>query len=312
MSAGAAQLLDARARLADRVKARKTARAESPVAYVEEPRVSLILLSFNHRDNVSPIFDRLRRSTAEELIVCEDGSIDGSDREWLRRLDRPNEFLVRSNDLHEIRAYNRAIGLSRGRLVCVLQDDDIPPEHGDWITQAERLFERHPRLAVLGGHQGYELDFTEPVDRIRSTRVFGFREGPEWGHVQEIPFADPVTGVPFMFVEGVSVGPIFYRREVFLALGGFDARFSQPGEPGILFDHDISLRAWLAGWQVALYGPAPFSKYVGGQGTYLFGREARRRNAVLNMRRIRETYLSRIGTIGQAVSTLNADLRRSG
>ena len=124
----------------------------------------------------------------------------------------------------------------------------------------------------------------------------------------ETPYEQPSLGLPFMFVEGVSIGPIFYRRDVFLALGGFDLRFSRPGEPGILSDDDMCLRAWLAGWQVGLFGPAAFERNVGGQGTLMFGPAARKRNLQDNLQRVKETYGDKIDAIEKTWRDLNTAL----
>lgn len=299
--------VDPAARLATRVRARKAALAAMPQRYTDTPRVSLLVLSFNHRDNARPILEGLRNTAADELIVCEDGSVDGAEQEWSRLLNRPNEFLLRSNDLHEIRAYNRAVDFARGEFVCVLQDDDIPPIDGRWVQDALDLFSSDPHLAVLGGHQGYVLDLSEPIDRIRAADIVGFAEGPEWSHVRAIPTV-AASGVPFTYVEGVSVGPIFYRRRVLQELGGFDTRFSPPGEPGILFDHDVSIRAWLAGHRVGLYGPPAFRKYVGGQGTFMFGHAARRRNAAANARQIRDRWAAHLPGINETAAAMNRTL----
>lgn len=300
--------LDPAAQLAARVRARKAALAAMPQRYTDQPRVSLLLLSFNHRANAAPILNALRASMADEVIVCEDGSVDGAEQEWSRLLDRPNEFLLRSNDLHEIRAYNRAVDYARGEFVCVLQDDDIPPADGAWVREALDLFDADPQLAVLGGHQGYVLDVSEPLDRIKATDIVGFREGDEWAHVRPIPTRAPSLATPFMYVEGVSVGPIFFRRDVLRSLGAFDTRYSGPGEPGILFDHDVCIRAWRAGHRVGLYGPPPFRKYVGGQGTYMFGHAARRRNAVANAQQIRDRWAADLPAINQMTAALNQSL----
>src|SRR5262249_14575211 len=153
-----------------RVAVAKAAAAARPYPHVDHPSLSLILLSFNHRQNIVPILERLRRIPPDELIVCDDGSVDGSEQVWLRRLTQPNDFVVRSNDLHEIRAYNRAVDLARGDIVCVLQDDDIPPEDGTWVAQALGLFERHERLGILGGFLGTFLDWSGPPESFG--RVF--------------------------------------------------------------------------------------------------------------------------------------------
>jgi glycosyltransferase involved in cell wall biosynthesis len=270
--------------------------------------VSLIVLSFNHRANVERIVERLRRTSAEEIIVCEDGSIDGARERWLAQLSRPNDFVLCSNDIHEIRAYNRAIQFARGELVCVLQDDDIPPEDGTWVERAAALMDRHPRVAILGGHHGYALDIDSDVAKPRARWVYGFRDDPRWRHVEEIPTVDPDSGIPFMFAEGVSVGPVFHRREVFLALGGFDLDYALPGEPGTLAEHAICLEAWCRGWQVGLFEPPAFAKYVGGQGTMMYSAAERRQNERDNLQRIRKTYGAHVARIGAQVDALNATL----
>jgi hypothetical protein len=86
-----------------RVKAQKQKQKFAGIRYNEAPRVSVIVQSFNQVRNVGFLATRLRATRMDELIVCEDGSIDGSVDEWLRRLTHPNDFLLRSNDLHEIR-----------------------------------------------------------------------------------------------------------------------------------------------------------------------------------------------------------------
>ena len=304
----AARLVNSQARLRAKVARAKQARAESGLRYDEAPTLSFVVLSFNHRRNIPAILDRLRLVSGAEIIVCEDGSVDGSTDEWLDRLDRPNEFLVHSNDIHEIRAYNRAIGLARGEFVCVLQDDDIPPADDGWVRHALSLMRHDERMAILGANQGWVLDLAGSLDKIRARAVYGYAEGPTWTYVKPIPTHAQAVDVPFMYVEGVSVGPIFYRRHTFLALGEFDTAFSAPGEPGILFDHDICLRAWLAGWRVGVYGPAPFEKYVGGQGTLLFASGIRKRNAVVNFRRIHERYAGVQSAVDAETARLNGAL----
>jgi glycosyltransferase involved in cell wall biosynthesis len=144
-----------------RGKAQKQKRKRAGIRYNETPRVSVIIQSFNRVRNVAFLEAHLRATCMDELIVCEDGSIDGSVDEWLRRLTHPNDFLLRSNDLHEIRRYSRAIDLARGDIICLMQDDDRPPKDGGWLAEALQLFGHYPRLAILGGWMGFKNYFAE-------------------------------------------------------------------------------------------------------------------------------------------------------
>ena len=269
--------------LVRKVKAAKRARTEMGVAYKDHPRLSLVILSFNHRKNARAIIARLRKTQADEIIVCEDGSVDGSAEEWMKYLVLPNDFLVYSNDIHEIRAYDRAVRLARGRIICMLQDDDIPPESGEWVGQALRLFERYPKLAVLGGYRGRKFG----SDVAEREPKYGYQT--LWEKVKKIPFSEPDLRIPFMFIPAVSTAPLFCRRDAWIQLGGFDLNYSKAGEPGIGFDYEICFRAWLKGWQVGLYDPGSFKRCVGGSGTSIYCRSLRDKNHQRNQELIRKT-----------------------
>lgn len=296
-------LLTKKGRLIEKVKARKAARSASPYIYTDSPSVSLVLQSFNHRDNIERIVDRLRLTVADELIVCEDGSSDGSAELWRRLLVRPNDFLIQSNDLHEIRTYNRAISLARGEFVGVLQDDDIPPENSNWVADAITLFRRYPKLAVLGCWNGWTFNWDDFENSI------GSPVGPgEHDTDHSILLTDAESKLPFQFVEAVGIGPMFFRRSDFEALGGFNLGLSGPGEPGIWLDYEICLRAWLSGRQVGLYQTGAFERHIGGQGTVMFGASKRSDNFNKNLRYVHRTFASESETVRQMVDELNRGL----
>ncbi len=70
----------------ENIKGRKAHHQLTGQRYREHPTVSVIVQSFNQVRNVAALESRLRNTCADELIVCEDGSIDGSHEAWLRRL----------------------------------------------------------------------------------------------------------------------------------------------------------------------------------------------------------------------------------
>jgi hypothetical protein len=94
-----------------RVKVKKARQRRSRARYRERSKVAFVVHSFNRISNVEQLVGGLRGLGTHELIVCEDGSLDGSHEKWMSHLNRPNNFMIHSNDLHEIRILDRAIGL---------------------------------------------------------------------------------------------------------------------------------------------------------------------------------------------------------
>ena len=273
----------------DAVKTYKQRRRAMNRAYRDRPELALIVHSFNRRANINQLIDGIRNLGEHELIVCEDGSLDGSHEHWMSLLDQPNDFLIHSNDLHEIRVLDRAIGFARSNIVCLVQDDDRIPRERTWLDNALQQFARHPRLAILGGFQGYEAFDPDPakVKRI-------------WG------------GSQFRFVHHVNIGPYFIRKSAYAHLGGWDYSFSAVGEPGIGFDNELCLRAWLGGYEVG-YSFVPFKGPVGhytvNGGTALFSDGARGRNAVRNAASVFARYRLHSKRIDHLVAAANTRLR---
>lgn len=300
-----ASLLSPEKRLIARVKKRKLERSKIPFAYTDAPSLSILIQSFNHGKNIRSIMERLRLTCADEIIVCEDGSVDGSEVEWRKYLTRPNDFLIQTNDLHEIRTYNRAANLAAGEFICAMQDDDIPPKDPSWASDALALFQKYPRLAVVGPWHGWAVDFDDPQYPILAR----FGAPPDPGYpLPEIPFWDDMIEKPFMFVESVGIGPMFFRRSAFRELGQFDLRFSSAGEAGIWLDYDFCVRAWLAGYQVGVYSSAAFERNVGGQGTMIYSSDSRSANYLKNRDYVYSTYVNKIAPIRKTIANLNKGL----
>ncbi len=289
--------------MARRIARHKSKRLERSDTYTPTPRLSLLIQSFNHRRNVPAIVEGLRRTSAEEIIVCEDGSIDGSLAVWTKLLDRPNDFVIRSNDLHELRAYDRALTLARGDIVCLLQDDDIPPADPAWLENSVKLFDRFPDLVMIGGWIGFrgleactETSDSHPYVPGDIIDVYG-----------NTPEFTTDDGLPFMFVAGVNVGPIFIRRDRFLKMGGFDLSYSPVGWPAIHFDIEMSLRVWMNGGQVGWF-PMGFQQ-LGDGGTKTFGHFPKRLHQLKrNHAKLEETYGPRLPHIQDLVKTANRTL----
>ncbi len=274
--------------LIERVKADKRRRRSSAIKYQDRPELAFILQSFNRVSNIDQLLEGLRGMGHHELIVCEDGSLDGSREKWMSCLDRSNDFLICSNDLHEIRILDRAIRFARADIVCLVQDDDLIPRETGWLEHALRQFSENPKLAILGGFMGFESFDPDPA---KAKRIWG--------------------GSEFRYVHHVNIGPYFIRRETYEALGGWDYSFSEVGEPGICLDNELCLRAWMNGYQVG-YSFVPFKgpsgHYAADGGTVLFSDDVRVRNSVRNSDTIFEMYGPHAERIDALVATANATL----
>lgn len=267
----------------------------SAMFYNPKPFSTLVIQSFNQADNVIQTAKRVKESGADEVIVCEDGSIDGSMDLWLQELNRRNDFIISSNDLHEIRTYDRAIAMSKSEIVCLAQDDDIFPSDNTWFRQSMKMFDRYPNLAVVGGWCGYDDWFSIGWNsRFHNT-------------VGVTKFIDPVNNLPFQFVENVNIGPYFLRKSIYEKLGGFDFSYSQPGEPGICFESEYCYRAWSEGFYVALL-PMDFNRNSIVGGSTQWDLSKRNSNVKRNKELIHRCYESISQQIKKRVSQANQSL----
>jgi GT2 family glycosyltransferase len=271
----------------------------------ETPTLCAIVQSYNHAANVPHIARALvENPLIDEIVVCEDGSVDGSLDAWLEQLRGVRHFVILSNNLHETRCYNRAMRITSANFFVLLQDDDIPPTSssstssttdiadpqrdafrqanarggaGDgasssgggggsdnWVGEALDLFRADPELGLLSGFIG---QLWEPNG---TGYEFGEQQsdhgGLRKGPTRRIPFLAPATGHPFMYVECGWIAPLFIRAEALRRVGGLDTHLFQPGEPGVWQDCVLGYTAWNAGWRVGVYD-AGFQRGVGGHGS---------------------------------------------
>jgi glycosyltransferase involved in cell wall biosynthesis len=267
-----------RKRLGKRFFEQASNTAKTP--YIEHPRVTAVLQLFNKRQNIEAIVGALLSSPIQEIIVIDDGSSDGALEVLARMLTGKNHFVIRSNDIFEIRTYSRALDFARGEFVALLQDDDIPPTDGSWVEEALALFDRYPKLAVLGGRDGLSLKVAN-----------GNGSGPAMAYdLVNHQKGQPVR-LPFTFVDTVNRAPIVLRRKAIQELGGIDNTFA----PYQCDDVDLCLRAWKAGLQVGLYS-TEFVRDVGMGGMRIFNAEQLPEQAKKNWKIIYERYGNDVGS----------------
>jgi GT2 family glycosyltransferase len=239
-----------------------------------------------------------------QILVNDDSGEQGD--EWRRHL-RPGDVYVQSPNVHEVLAYNRLAKMANASLLAFLQGDNCLPRSPRWLEEAVYLYMRHPRLAILGGHAGFD-------DPVRLD-VGGFgpypRRAPLPFYIRG-PHLDKqglVVHIAFAHVAGVNIGPYFVAQRAFRALGGFTSAYGARGEPGGHFDVDLCLRAWMDGrFTVGLYYAA-VGNGIGGHKTRKGAQgRARRRNQLKATIDMRRRWREQNGTIGAFLNAENGQL----
>jgi glycosyltransferase involved in cell wall biosynthesis len=242
--------------------------------YLDQPKVAAIVQHFNKRDNIVPICQALAAAGIDEQIFIDDGSMDCSFETFLAVAKGKNDFVIRANDIFEVRTYNRAIDFCRAEFVILLQDDDLPPSNGKWVEEALTHFAADPNLAILGGRVALKL-------RPESAAATGLAYDT----------IELQVGAPLRYVEVVNRAPMILRKEAWRALGGIDQTFA----PFQCDDVDICLRAWQSGLRVGLMH-TDFVRDIGVGGMRLFNAEKVSGQAVKNWSIIRDRYLDPIAS----------------
>jgi hypothetical protein len=149
------------------MSAARTAHVERPSTRSERLDLSILVQYFNaegrfHHLGVGAIVKGWNRCAAaanlsSELLVNVDSRdyAGGDVRAWLDVLG-PEDTIVLSANVHELRAYNRLAALARGRQLLLVQDDDGVP--GLRLRAAARHsldpWARHSRLSATARARG--------------------------------------------------------------------------------------------------------------------------------------------------------------
>lgn len=215
-----------------------------------DDRVAVVVVNYESGPALARCVDGLRAEGASELVVVDNGSVDGSVDEVRRRFPDV-EVLVPGPNLGYGAAANRGVAATTEPLVLVC-NSDLEVDPGALASLA----------AVLTGEAGCAL--VGPLIRNRDgTRYPSARRFPTLidaaGHallgifVPDNRFTrsyhratvEPVDQGP-EFVDWVSGACFLVRRSVFEQMGGFDEAYFMYAE-----DVDLCWRMGRAGWTVA-------------------------------------------------------------
>jgi len=209
------------------------------------PTVSVLMPAFNVEPYLAESVESVLAQTYRdvELVIVDDGSTDGTLAVARRlRAAHPERIVVVSQANRGLAgARNTAIAASRGRVLALLDSDDVWMP--TFLEEQMRILETDPAIAIVTGNA---LNRGGPNDGSPVHPVDDHRPPPNL-----LEILRDETAVFIMSV---------FRREVVARIGGFDERF-RTNE-----DYDFWIRAGLAGfgfarnsWPLGLYRRHPNS-----------------------------------------------------
>jgi glycosyltransferase involved in cell wall biosynthesis len=224
---------------------REQIRSRGDRAVGEQPRISVIVPTFQRRELVAQVVESLSRQAYDrlfEVVVVVDGSTDGTEAA-LRASSTPFSLRVVSQpNRGAARARNRGAMESTGAILLFLDDDMIAEP---------RLLAEHDRSHAGGADVVFGAIPLDP----ESPENFLSLGVDAWARELAVRFSEP--GRIFRFDEIVT-GQFSIRREVFEELGGFDERFTAGGSYGNE-DLDLGYRLVRGGWRI-VHNPRAVSR----------------------------------------------------
>ena len=241
--------------------------------------VSVLIQYFKHPHTLMPILARLLQHSAVEVIVNADSNSSADHSAFSRAAARYPDSLVvvHSDNVHELRGYNRAAARARSPLLVFAQDDHLPPARAHWVEWLVRIFGAVHSLGGVGLNVGV-LPACEPGKNgtcsLGTTRKVGQCNtapaesvvGALHYHDSLVPHRRPLTFALSMLL------PMAVRRTAFLELGMFNTSMSAPGQGALGFEHVLATQLWARGHAIAIGCSAPeliWRNGCGGRGTWV-------------------------------------------
>lgn len=218
--------------------------------------VSAIVVNWNGAHHLETCLPSLIEQSydALEVIVVDNGSTDDSEA-VVRRWDVKWVPLGRNAGLAA--ALNRGAEVSQGNWLLFLNNDMRFDRH--FVRHLAELAKKEGVFAIDASHYDWE------GKEMRHMATFLTKTPRGWTHSIKLvpglytgqkPVKDPTV------VFQACAANMMVRREMFSALGGFDARM-----PAGYEDTDLCWRAWLKGWKTVFSPWGTCWHRIGGSGT---------------------------------------------
>jgi GT2 family glycosyltransferase/glycosyltransferase involved in cell wall biosynthesis len=184
-----------------------------------------------------------------EVIVVDDGSGDAT--ATLLPQVAGLRYLRRAGNGGFIAACNDGAALARGGFLVFLNNDTVPQP--GWLDALLRTFDDEPGTGIAGAQLLY------PDGRLQEAGGVVFSDGSAWNYGRFNDPRDPRFAM-LRDADYVSGAALAIPRAIFLALGGFDARYA----PAYYEDTDLAFAARAAGHRVVYQ---PFARVLHDEGT---------------------------------------------
>jgi GT2 family glycosyltransferase len=206
------------------------------------PFCSVILVNYNGKAFLDRTLASLRSQTYRqfETILVDNASTDGS-LEYLESRSLDLTVVRLSTNRGFAAANNIGVRVSRGEWIALLNNDAFP--QNDWLETLFRATRRHPEYSFFASCLllAPALNKIDGLGDVYHFSGLAWRQGH--GHPVDRLIPEPVE------VFGPCGAAALYRRDIFLAAGGFDEDYFCYHE-----DVDLAFRLRLRG-QRCLYLP---------------------------------------------------------
>jgi len=189
-----------------------------------QPLVSIITITYNHEKYIGKCINSVLNQTFHnwEHIIVDDGSFDQTPKEIAQFRDKRIRY-VRQNNVGVFnldKTYNKALHLSRGRFIAILEGDDLWP--------SDKLEKQLPTLnsskVILSWGKIGLIDDKEEILKIlpkfdlhKAKLEMIYRNNPPGHILEEILFHNPIASVS-----------VIIRKDSLLSIGGFQQPSSLP------------------------------------------------------------------------------------
>lgn len=191
-----------------------------------------------------------------DLIVVDNGSSDES-VSYLREFYPEIEIIAFEHNYGFAEGYNRAIGLLPHEFVVLLNSDAAP--QGDWLTSPIEHLLSDPSIAgvqpkIRSYREPQYFEYAGAAGGYLDPLGYPYCRGRVMDHV-ELDLGQYDTEEDIMWASGAC---LIIRREVYLAVGGLDARFFAHQE-----EIDLAWRIRSRGWRM-ICDPRSVVLHLGG------------------------------------------------